>query len=82
MPDTLIVRSGIVVTMDPALGLLPVGTVVVQGNRIREVTADPQVAQRYPGAAELDAAGCAVLPGLVNCHAHLRPMRGLGEGMD
>jgi 5-methylthioadenosine/S-adenosylhomocysteine deaminase len=82
VPDTLIVRNGIVVTMDPALGVLPEGAVVVQDNRIREVTPDPQVTRRYPGAAELDAAGCAVLPGLVNCHAHLRPMRGLGEGMD
>jgi len=29
----------------------------------------------------IDASGCAVLPGLVSCHAHCRPFRGLGDGL-
>jgi 5-methylthioadenosine/S-adenosylhomocysteine deaminase len=80
--ETLLIRDGIVVTMDPAAGLLPSGTVVIRGNRLLEVTSDAAVVERYRGAAEIDASGCAVMPGLVNCHAHVRPMRALGEDMD
>jgi 5-methylthioadenosine/S-adenosylhomocysteine deaminase len=80
--DTLLVRNGIVVTMDEGLGVLPSGTVVIRGDRLIEVTGDPAVVERYPGAVGIDASGCAVLPGLVNCHSHVRPMRGLGEEMD
>ncbi len=82
MDKTLIIRGGTVVTMDDAASVLPRGTVVVQGNRIVEVTDDPDVTTRYPDSDAIDARGCAVMPGLVNCHAHLRPMRALGEGMD
>lgn len=68
--------------MDPHAGFIPHATVVIRSNRIVEVTADPTVASRYAGATEIDASGCAVLPGLVNCHSHLRPMRALGDALD
>jgi 5-methylthioadenosine/S-adenosylhomocysteine deaminase len=82
MEECLVIRDGIVVTMDPAMRVLNGATVVVAGDRIVEISDDPAAADGRPGAMVIDASGCAVIPGLVNCHGHLRPMRAQGEGMD
>ncbi len=61
-----LIRGGIVVSMDPAVGDLPRGDVLVEGGRIKEVATEIDA----PGAEVVDAAGCIVLPGLVNAHQH------------
>ena len=66
-PDDLIIRSGYVVTMDPELGDLPDGDVLVTGGRIAAVGAGLGAG----GARELDARGMIVAPGLVNTHWHM-----------
>lgn len=65
MAATLI-RDGIVVSMDPAIGDLPHGDVLVEGATIKAV--GPRL--DAPGAEVIDAAGCIVIPGLVNAHQH------------
>ncbi len=61
-----LIRGGIVVSMDPAIGELRRGDVLVEGGLIKAV------AERIdaPGAEVIDASGCIVLPGLVNAHQH------------
>lgn len=61
-----LIRGGIVVSMDPAIGDLRRGDVLVEGDRIQAV------AERIDatGAEVIDASGCVVLPGLVNAHQH------------
>ncbi|MEI6723394.1 MAG: amidohydrolase family protein [Betaproteobacteria bacterium] len=61
-----LIRGGIVVSMDPAVGDLRRGDVLVEGGLIKAV------AERIdaPGAEVIDASGCIVLPGLVNAHQH------------
>lgn len=61
-----IIRGGIVVSMDPGIGDLRRGDVLVEGDRIQAV-AERIDAQ---GAEVIDASGCIVLPGLVNAHQH------------
>jgi 5-methylthioadenosine/S-adenosylhomocysteine deaminase len=56
--------------------------VVDVGDRIVEIAEDPTLVDRRSDATVIDAQGCAVIPGLVNCHGPLRPMRAQGEGMD
>jgi 5-methylthioadenosine/S-adenosylhomocysteine deaminase len=83
MPENaLIIQNGIVLTMEAGASAMPGAAVVILGNRIVEICDSEGALQRYPGAKVIDAQGCAVLPGLINGHAHLRPMRALGEGMD
>ena len=79
MEERLVIRNGIVVTMDAADRVLDDATVVVAGDRIVDISDDPEV---QADDRVIDAEGCVVLPGLVNCHGHLRPMRAQGEGMD
>ena len=61
-----LIRGGIVVSMDTSVGDFPRGDVLLEGDRITAVAA----AIDAPGAEVIDAAGCIVLPGLVNAHQH------------
>jgi 5-methylthioadenosine/S-adenosylhomocysteine deaminase len=81
--DDLIIRSGHVVTMDPELGDIPDGDVLVAGGRIAAVGTGLDA----PGAREIDARGMIVAPGLVDTHWHmwntlLRSMSGGVPGED
>jgi 5-methylthioadenosine/S-adenosylhomocysteine deaminase len=63
----VLIRHGHVLTMDPDLGDFPDGDVLVRGRQIAAV--GPGLADR--GAAEIDARGMIVAPGLVDTHWHL-----------
>jgi 5-methylthioadenosine/S-adenosylhomocysteine deaminase len=70
--EDLIIRSGYVVTMDPGLGDIPDGDVLVTGGRIATVGAGLDAAALGAAEArELDARGMIVAPGLVETHWHL-----------
>jgi len=71
-----VVRGGVVVTMDPAIGDLPEGDVLVEDGRIAAVGASVDVA----GAEVVDARGMIVMPGFVDTHRHTwqTAFRGLG----
>lgn len=62
-----LIRGGHIVTMDPVLGNLPVGDVLIEGDKI------VAVGENLPkqGAAVIDAAGMIVIPGYVDNHKHL-----------
>ena len=64
---TTLVRAGWIVTMDPKLGVLRNGSVLIDGDCITEVSRD-LIAP--PGAEVIDAPGAIVIPGLVNAHQH------------
>lgn len=65
MTDRLLLRSGHVISMDPDIGELPQGDVLIEDGRIaaveREIGADAEV---------LDMAGRIVIPGFVDTHRH------------
>ena len=66
-PDRLVLlRGGTVVTMDPALGDVPGGDVLVHGDRIVGVGRDLQAS----GAIVVDVTGSIVAPGMVDTHRH------------
>ncbi len=66
MPRTLI-RQATVITMDRQ-GDLPTGDVLVAGDTIEAI--GPDLSAAAAGARVVDAAGCIVIPGLVNAHMH------------
>jgi 5-methylthioadenosine/S-adenosylhomocysteine deaminase len=66
MADRILIRGGIVLTQDPALGELPRADILVEGDRIAAVGQDLGGVD----AQVIDAAGDIVIPGFVDSHRH------------
>ncbi|HXU32433.1 MAG TPA: amidohydrolase family protein [Thermoanaerobaculia bacterium] len=75
----LLLRGGIVLTLDPSATVLPGVDVLIEGGNIVSVG---RVEEVPSGTRILDVTGCFVLPGLIQGHLHLGQtfFRGLGEG--
>ncbi|MCO5065024.1 MAG: amidohydrolase family protein [Rhizobiaceae bacterium] len=62
----ILIKSGIVLSMDPAIGDLERADLLIDGSRIEAVGHDLEVAD----ALELDASNMIVMPGFVDSHRH------------
>lgn len=86
MPSSadLIIANGTVITMDERRRIFKDGSVVVRGDRIVEVGKSYEIENSYAAQEKIDAKGCAVMPGLINCHVHLPQMllRGVNDDVD
>jgi 5-methylthioadenosine/S-adenosylhomocysteine deaminase len=69
MPDELLIQGGHVVTVDPNLGDISDGDVLVRDGVI--VAVGPHLAPSAPDAEVIDARGRLVMPGLVDTHRHV-----------
>ena len=87
--DTLLIeRAAVLVTMDADRREIADGALYVRDKRIERVGTTDELRQwvaadprRAPGRS-IDARGCVVMPGLVNCHHHLYQTltRAIGTG--
>jgi 5-methylthioadenosine/S-adenosylhomocysteine deaminase len=66
----LIVRGGVVLTMEPGQSPLADGAIAVEGSSITAVAPYAELRQRYPSARTLGSEQHWVLPGFVNAHCH------------
>lgn len=66
----LIIKNGYLVTMDPKRATYEDGAVAVEADRIVAIGDTQTVAAQYPAANVIDARGKAILPGLIDSHAH------------
>lgn len=66
--EQILLKGGTVLSLDPQIGTLPVGDVLIEGNKIIQVGKDIQ-----PGASTevIDAAQMIVMPGFVDTHRHI-----------
>jgi cytosine/adenosine deaminase-related metal-dependent hydrolase len=64
----LLITGGTVITMDGTRRVIPDGAVAIQGDKI--VAVGPAADLPQAAAKVIDARGHAVLPGLIDCHAH------------
>ena len=68
----LLICGGAVVTVDDDATVHDPGWVYVNGNRVAEVGAGEPPSSRLRQSGDvIDAAGCAVMPGMTNAHTHL-----------
>jgi 5-methylthioadenosine/S-adenosylhomocysteine deaminase len=80
---SLLVKGGIVLTMDGPRTVLNPGAVAIQGDRIVAVGSVETITRAYSADDTIDATGQVVLPGLINTHTHA-PMvlyRGLADDL-
>ena len=66
MSERLLLRGGHVLSMDPRIGDIYGGDVLIEGGRIAEVAPTVEAAD----ADVVDAAGCIVIPGFIDSHRH------------
>ncbi|WP_433508696.1 amidohydrolase family protein [Nonomuraea sp. CA-143628] len=66
----LVIRHGHVLTMNAARATFPDGLLGIKDGRITAIE-DDRGRLHYRTAHEIDATGCAVLPGMINAHTHL-----------
>src|ERR1700734_1037737 len=64
----ILIRNATIVTMDAQLATLPLGDVLVDGDRIAAVEPPGTIPEDH--AEVVDAPGCIVIPGLINAHMH------------
>lgn len=70
-PDArVLVRGATIVSMDPAVGDLPRGDLLIEGSRIAAVAPDLSQAAGDGQAVVVDADGMIAIPGLVDTHRH------------
>lgn len=67
----ILVRGGIIFTMDGSRRVIRDGSIAVEGNRIIDVGSTQKLEERYLAEKVIDASGMAVLPGFVDVHTHL-----------
>jgi len=70
LPAPLLVTGGTVVTMAPDRAVVTDATIAVEDGRITAIGPYATLRADHPGADELDASGCVVVPGMVNAHQH------------
>jgi 5-methylthioadenosine/S-adenosylhomocysteine deaminase len=66
----LLVVGGDVVTMDADRRVLLGATIAIADGVISAIGTAEELRRAHPGAAELDATGTVVIPGLINAHQH------------
>lgn len=67
----ILFTNAAVVTMDPGGNVFLDGAVAVNGREIVAVGASEALTTRYTAHETIDCAGCAIIPGLINAHAHI-----------
>ena len=58
-------------TLDPQRRILRDGSIAIDGSRIVEVGKTEVVKKNHPADRVIDAGGSVVMPGFVDCHAHV-----------
>jgi 5-methylthioadenosine/S-adenosylhomocysteine deaminase len=61
-----LIKGGTVLSMDERVGNYPVGDMLIEGSKIREIAASIHA----PDAAVIDASGHIVMPGFIDAHSH------------
>jgi cytosine/adenosine deaminase-related metal-dependent hydrolase len=81
-PIDLLIDRGTVITMDAQRRVIEDGAVAVRGDRIVAVGTTSELRSRYQARESIDAHRKAVLPGLIDAHAHAGHglLRTLGGG--
>jgi len=67
----LLVKNGLIVTMDGDRKVYRNGSIRVEDSRIKEIGPANMVAAKTPDCEVIDATGQIVMPGFVSCHNHL-----------
>jgi len=67
----LIIKNGIVVTINSQEQVIEKGAVAIKNTKIADVDSSKKITDKYLAKKTIDARGKIIMPGLVNAHTHL-----------
>lgn len=67
----VLLHNAIIMTMNGDYQIIQHGAVALRGRDIVAVGDSNSVLEQYQASELIDCAGCAILPGLINAHAHI-----------
>jgi len=68
--EKLLIKNGLIVTMDADGRVIRNGSIYVEDNIIKEIGPDSEIGNKE-GAKEIDAHDKLIIPGMISCHNHL-----------
>lgn len=71
VPFDILITGGTALTLSAEMEVIENPVIGIRGDRIALVEKGSPAAGRYVARERLEAAGCVILPGLVNTHTHL-----------
>ena len=82
-PIDILIKHGLVLTMNPNLDVIPDGAVAIKGNKIVDVGPTDRLRSTYEVETAIDATNKLVLPGLINTHTHapMTILRGIADDL-
>ncbi len=66
----ILLKGGVIVSMDPTVGNLAKGDILIEGQQIKQIAADLDAAGREGKAIVIDAKDKILIPGLIDAHIH------------
>lgn len=81
LTENMVVKHGIVISLDENDRIFNDGAIVIQDGRILEVDKTSRIEKKYKADEVIDARGKVVLPGLINTHMHSESIRGIGDDL-
>ena len=81
MPETILIRNGIVITLDDRERIFEDGAILIEDDRIVAVGATEKVGKETKPDTLIDARKRVVLPGFINTHLHSGLTRGTAEDL-
>ena len=80
----LLIKNGIIVTMNAERGIIDGGTVAIVKDKIIDIGLNSELEGKYAASKVIDASKKVVLPGLINCHSHsgMSIFRGVGDDLN
>ncbi len=81
---TLLVKNGLIMTMDSERRIIEKGAVVIENDRIISVGKAKDVLKEHKPEFVIDAHNKVVIPGFVDTHSHLYQtlLKGLGDDLE
>ena len=79
---SILVKGGIIVTMDPHRRILSDHSIVIEDGKFRAIGKTSDIMQEWKAEEVIDASGGIVMPGLICSHTHLYGMLLRGATLD
>jgi len=81
MSESILIKNGILITMDPQRRVFEDGAVAIENGRITSVGKTQEVTGNVKPVVTIDAKKKVIMPGLIDLHYHTAIARGVSDGL-